>query len=355
MNIKFVLEYIKPFLDENGLISDEKIESIFSFCNVEEIGLIKNLIRSPEAVIVEAHAIEMDADEEIDHIVKQEKPITNKVIKKEKYGRNVTTLSNEHLCVMYQQGDNNAIDLLIRKNIGFIKSRALKYDKQFRHKLDLDDLIQAGVMGAMKAARKFKSDLDYKYSTYAGWWIDQAILREIMAHGFTVRMPVYVFERIRFINKLRYSCASYQEWIEKCRKHGFSEEKVVYLERASKIVTSITSLNVLVGEGSGTELIDMIPKEGCNSIDELAKSLLHERIDGLLEKLTERERKILKLRFGLSDDGLSHTLRGTAKHFGITRERVRQIEAACLQRLRRMMEKQEQEAEAKLKKMKNVI
>jgi len=113
---------------------------------------------------------------------------------------------------------------------------------------------------------------------------------------------------------------------------------------------TVSSLNAPVDESGSTEFMDLIEDENIvNSVEELSKFLLHERIEGLLSKMTAREEKILRLRFGLTEEGSFHTLRDTAKHFGITRERVRQIEAVCILKLRRMMEEQEEEAKDLLK------
>ena len=124
---------------------------------------------------------------------------------------------------------------------------------------------------------------------------------------------------------------------------------VVRVRQLNQMASSISSLNAPIGESGDSEFMDLIEDESTvNSVDELSKFLLHERIEGLLSKMTEREQKILKLRFGLAEDGVSHTLRDTAQHFGITRERVRQIEAACMLKLRKMMEEQDDEAKALL-------
>ena len=117
------------------------------------------------------------------------------------------------------------------------------------------------------------------------------------------------------------------------------------------MASNVASLNAPIGESGDSEFMDLIEDESIvNSVDELSKFMLHERIEGLLKKMSDREKKILTLRFGLAEDGVTHTLRDTAKHFGITRERVRQVEVSCMQKLRKMMEEQEEDAQARLAK-----
>ena len=121
---------------------------------------------------------------------------------------------------------------------------------------------------------------------------------------------------------------------------------IARVRQLNHMASNISSLNAPIGESGDSEFMDLIEDESIvNSVDELSKFLLHERIEKLLEKMDERERKILRLRFGLTSDGVSHTLRDTARHFGITRERVRQIEASCMQKLRKIMQDQERDAE----------
>ena len=162
-----------------------------------------------------------------------------------------------------------------------------------------------------------------------------------------MRIPVYVMEMLMRFRKVK------KHLFQKMKKDPQLSDiaevmnmPVARIRQLNHMASNIASLNAPIGEAGDSEFMDLIEDENIvNSVDELSKFLLHERIEGLLEKMTERERKILTLRFGLGEDGISHTLRDTAKHFGITRERVRQIEAACMQKLRKMMEEQEKESE----------
>ena len=255
---------------------------------------------------------------------KQEKDIARKVVK----------------------GDKKARQKMIKSNLRLVINIAKKYSYLG---VPMLDLIEEGNLGLMKAVNKFDPEKGYRFSTYAAWWIKQYITRAVANQGKTVRIPVYVMEMLmRFQKVKRHLAQMYKknpQLSDIAKKMQLPMSRVKQLNR---MVSNITSLNAPIGESGGSEFMDLIEDESIvTAVDELSKFLLQERIEGLLEKMTPREKKILTLRFGL-EDGVPHTLRDTAKHFGITRERVRQIEAACMLKLRKMMEDQEKDAEKRL-------
>ncbi len=251
------------------------------------------------------------------------------------------------LAYKIQKGNKKARQRMIRSNLRLVINIAKKYSYLG---VPMLDLIEEGNLGLMKAVTKFDPGKGYRFSTYAAWWIKQFITRAVANQGKTVRIPVYVMEML-----MRF---------QKVKKHLLQKKKttpqvsdiakrmklpVARVRQLDHMASNIASLNAPIGESGDSEFMDLIEDESVvNSVDELSKFLLHERIEGLLDKMTDREQKILRLRFGLDDDGTVHTLRDTAKHFGITRERVRQIEVACMKKLRKMMQEQEDEDAARL-------
>ncbi len=248
-----------------------------------------------------------------------------------------------------KKGDKKARQLMIKSNLRLVINIAKKYSYRG---VPMLDLIEEGNLGLMKAVTKYEPDKGYRFSTYAAWWIKQFITRAVANQGKTVRIPVYVMEMLMRYQKVKKHLS--QKMKKNPQVSDIAKKMKMPAARIRQLnhkASSIASLNAPIGESGDSEFMDLIEDEGIvNAVDELSKFLLHERIEGLLEKMTEREKKILSLRFGLTGDGVAHTLRDTAKHFGITRERVRQIEAACMQKLRKMMEEQEKEAEDRIKK-----
>ncbi len=249
-----------------------------------------------------------------------------------------------------KRGDKNARHEMIRSNLRLVINIAKKYSYLG---VPMLDLIEEGNLGLMKAVNKFDPDRGYRFSTYAAWWIKQYITRAVANQGKTVRIPVYVMEMLMRFQKIKKQLS---QSLKKSPQINEIASKmklpIVRVKQLSRMASNVASLNAPIGEAGGSEFMDLIEDDSVgNAADELSKFLLKERVEGLLENMTPREKKILTLRFGL-EEGSSHTLRDTAKYFGITRERVRQIEAACMIKLRKMMEDQEKTAEQKMKNSK---
>ena len=340
---KNVLEYqeISDYFKDQPLDA-EQMDKIFDFLEASGVDVLRITENSADDLMLDD---DMDIDglddeeevelDKIDLSVPEGVSIEDPVRMYLKEIGKVPLLSAEEeieLAKKMEQGDENAKKRLAEANLRLVVSIAKRYVG--RGMLFLD-LIQEGNLGLIKAVEKFDYRKGYKFSTYATWWIRQAITRAIADQARTIRIPVHMVETI---NKLiRVSRQLLQELGREPTPEEIAEEMDMPVDRVREILKlsqEPVSLETPIGEEEDSHLGDFIQDDNVPvPADAAAFTLLKEQLVEVLGTLTEREQKVLRLRFGL-DDGRARTLEEVGKEFNVTRERIRQIEAKALRKLR---------------------
>ena len=294
-------------------------------------------IRSEDETDVDASLLTEDPELNIEHLANESKDMSvndNVRMYLKEIGK-ISLLSldeEQELSKKIASGDEESKKILAESNLRLVVSIAKRY---VGRGLLFLDLIQEGNIGLMKAVDKFDYDKGYKFSTYATWWIRQAITRALADQARTMRVPVHMVETINKLARVERQMALdlNREPTDKelAKKMGLSIDKIVEIRRISQ---DPVSLETPIGEEDDSHLGDFLADERTMGPEEYTDyTMLKEELKSVLETLTKREEEVLELRFGLYD-GTCHTLEEVGKKFGVTRERIRQIEAKALRKLR---------------------
>lgn len=312
----------------------EQMLEFFDMQGIEVVDTVKGLPLMEEGYPLDASAKEYElADQEIAQL--EGIPLDDSVRMWLREIGKTPLLSPEeeqHLAKLVAQGDEEAKRKLTLANLRLVVSIAKRYSGRG---MAFSDLIQEGNLGLIRAVEKFDYRRGYKFSTYATWWIRQAITRAIADQARTIRIPVHMVETINRLMKRRSQLE--QELGRSPTPEELADDMGISVDKVCEIIRIAPeplSLDTPVGEEEDAQLLDFIEDDTCDSPTEAAdRSLLRERIEEALRVLTDREREVIKMRFGLID-GMPHTLEEVGRHFNVTRERIRQIEAKAIKKLR---------------------
>ena len=356
MNEEIILGMVGPYVKDSAITYNE-FDQIFSILSRKEQYTVTDILYKNGIDLVDAHikddilVLDVDSEDEFDEKLEDddfevlydealfrdngvhESEIEHLIVHKD------IRQSNEILCSLIQQGNRQAAQDLCIKNKRLVDKYVIAYEKRYGNHLDFEDLEQVGFLGLIKAAQKFDIHQGTSFSTYAVFWIKQSISREIMDNGYAIRIPVHMMEKINKVvmchNKLTgEGVPPHERILQISSQLEYSVDDVRECLKLKQNFLGYTSLDVPIGEDSDSELGDFIPVEEEYSVEQMAfsKALRHE-MENVLMTLPPRERDILKLRFGW-DDNHPRTLEEIGLKYDVTRERIRQIAAKALRKLR---------------------
>ncbi|WP_296140910.1 RNA polymerase sigma factor RpoD/SigA [uncultured Anaerococcus sp.] len=323
-------EEIANVLEE---LTDEEKEELIDFIEDEEI--LEDEDYEEKDDIEEIDDIDEEDDEDEPKIKRSEStaitPITRSDMMK------MSDLTNEEIVEQFQKGNQNALAALVEKNQGLVRSRASYFYRSHGNDLDLEDLVQSGMLGMIRAAEKFDLTLGYKFTTYAYKWIDKAIRKAINKEGHTIRIPAGKYLKLNKLKQILKANpeASDEEIYKILEKEGIDKKQADDLFLINRNQVNSTSLNINLDseDSTGDELMDMVGDESTPVDMLILERDMENFLMQALEQLTERERQIIIYRYGL-DNEKPKTLEEIGSIYDLSRERIRQIENQALGKLK---------------------
>lgn len=355
MNKELIFKVIKPHLNSKKELTYSDFENLFSSLENQEKYAVCDLLFNSNIELVDEKSTNDPYKEDVPINYSENKPKTL-IIKKEDINKNTSTIikqknkklsnqykyeSNEYLVELYQRTKKDEVlNTLINKNYKYIIKKANQASYYYNHNLSEEDLYQIATMGFICGCKRFDPTKGYNLLTYATFWINQVLRREIMDTGFLIRLPVHKWETINKINKIMAKYSSDEDIDSILETEGFSKKTIADVMNLKHNYLNPEFLDSYAFNDSEITLLDTVAEgvncfisEVPNPTKEISSELLREDMAEVLCTLSPRERDVLMLRFGM-DDGRQRTLEEVGTLFGVTRERIRQIEAKALRKLR---------------------
>lgn len=340
-------------MDKINLKDKKTLEKLKEYLNSEDlteeeiISILEGLTEEEKDEIIDIISDEVDDDEdEDDDFEERSKNISKTSIMpiSRRDMIELSDLSNEQIVEQFQIGNQNALAALVEKNQGLVRSRASYFFRSHGNDLDLEDLVQSGMLGMIRAAEKFDLSLGYKFTTYAYKWIDKAIRKAINKEGHTIRIPAGKYLKLNKLKQILKANpeASDEELYRILEKEGIDKKQADDLFLINRNQVNSTSLNINLDseDSTGDELMDMVGDESTPVDMLILEKDMENFLLKALDQLTDREKQIIIFRYGL-DNEKPKTLEEIGKIYDLSRERIRQIENQALGKLKEFSEREE--------------
>lgn len=321
-NDEEVFEKFKDFFDEDD-IDEKQAQKIYKGLTEDEKEEFEQFLEDEE----------LEIEEEEDR-----KKIKNSIVARQRSDIiRLSDLTNEQIVEQFQEGNQNALGALVDKNQGLVRSRASYFYRSHGNDLELEDLVQSGMLGMIRAAEKFDLTLGYKFTTYAYKWIDKAIRKAINKEGHTIRIPAGKYLKLNKLKQILKANpeASEEELYKILKQEGIDKKQADDLFLINRNQVNSTSLNINLDseDSTGDELMDMVGDDSIPVDDQILKKDMEDFLMKALDQLSDREKQIIIYRYGL-DNEKPKTLEEIGTIYSLSRERIRQIENQALGKLK---------------------